>query len=145
MNEALGGFDYVHAAGDLVFKYAGAALLAEVLYRQALSDSHDGVVAGTTTALREWSRSGLGYLIQAGVMVHPRAEVVARWEQLLPQGTTDPSLVKLTATQGRQLGGGGNLYLNGHFLKVQDDYFYLFGDRLQGGQHQARLQLDASF
>ena len=47
--------------------------------------------------------------------------------------------------QGRQLGGGVNLYLNGHFFKVQADYFYQFGDDIGTGRHVARLQLDATF
>ena len=40
----------------------------------------DGTVDGE--AVREWSRSGWGYLIQAGMMLTPKLEIVARWDQL---------------------------------------------------------------
>lgn len=46
--------------------------------------------------------------------------------------------------QGRQLGGGVNLYLNGHAFKFQSDYFYIFG-REGDARHVARLQFDATF
>jgi phosphate-selective porin OprO and OprP len=53
--------------------------------------------------------------------------------------------VQLARTQGKQLGGGVNLYLNGHAFKVQGDYFYIFGSSGAEPRHLARLQLDASF
>lgn len=34
----LGGFDYLHAASDLVFKYNGFSFLGEVLYRRGTED-----------------------------------------------------------------------------------------------------------
>jgi hypothetical protein len=43
------------------------------------------------------------------------------------------------------VGGGLNVYLNGHAFKLQTDYFYVFGDGTAEGRHAARLQLDASF
>ena len=54
-------------------------------------------------------------------------------------------LIPRRQTAGRQAGGGVNVYLNGHFLKLQSDYFYIFGDELGDGTHAARIQLDASF
>ena len=139
----LGNLDYGHFAADTVFKYAGFSFLGEVLYRQARSDYFDGMSNGKP--LREWSRSAFGYLLQAAVMLTGKLELVTRWESLLTIDPTDPALQTLVQTQGKQLGGGVNLYLSGHLFKVQADYFYQFGDDLAAGRQVARLQLDATF
>jgi hypothetical protein len=139
----LGVADYEHLAADLVFKYAGFSLTAEGLLRHARETGFDGKVAGVTT--REWTRSGYGYVVQAGMMVSNYVEVTTRWEQLLAEQITDPTLIATVSTQGRQLGAGVNVYLNGHFLKLQADYFYIWGYAPTSGTHQVRLQLDASF
>jgi len=139
----LGNLDYLHGAIDTVFKFAGFSFLGEVLYRQSRTDFLDGTKDGK--ALREWSRSAWGYLVQAGMMLTGKLELTARWEALMPLELTDPALQTLAETQGRQLGGGLNLYLNGHLFKIQADYFYQFGGEVASGRHVARLQLDATF
>jgi hypothetical protein len=136
----LGTFDYLHAAADVVFKLAGFSLLAEVVYRK--STNGDVLGAGTT---HEYSRSGWGYFVQAGFMVSRLVEVTARWDQLFALRGTDPTLVSLVSTQGRQLGGGLNVYLEGHIVKLQADYFYVWGYATTAGRHQARVALDVSF
>ncbi|HVZ31154.1 MAG TPA: hypothetical protein VG963_01935, partial [Polyangiaceae bacterium] len=136
----LGTFDYAHAASDLVFKFRGLSLLAEILYRKANRESHTGMVSGQM--LTERSRSGYGYFVQGGQMLTRRFEVVARWEEL--KGT-DRALKDVAKASGRTLGGGINLYVNAHFFKLQSDYFYTFGEHFQHGAHVARLQLDATF
>ncbi|MFO0756947.1 MAG: hypothetical protein U0359_10665 [Byssovorax sp.] len=72
-------------------------------------------------------------------------EIAGRWEQLFAIDGTDPALVKLAGTQGNQAGGGLSVYLNGHLLKAQGDYFAGFGKAGGDIHHQIRLQLDASF
>lgn len=139
----LGTVDYGHAAADLIFKYAGFYLAGEVVYRQARLPFLEATKDGKT--LREWSRSALGYVIQASAMLSRQVEVVGRWEQLIPVGNTDPALIQTGKDQNRQVGGGLNLYLNSHLFKVQADYFYLFGTQTTGQGHQARVQLDVSF
>lgn len=141
-----------HAAVDLVFKYRGCSLLAEALLRRVTRDHLDGVDDGAVDgavdgqAPREWTRSGYGYLVQAGVMVHRRIELAARWEQLFAWNRdTDPQLQGFAKAQGWPIGGGVNLYLNGHALKLQSDYFFVFGPDDHAGRHLARLQIDASF
>ena len=139
----LGTFDYWHADADLVFKYGGFSFLGEFLYRKSRQGSLDAVVSGVDT--REWSRSALGYVLQAGYMVHQKVELAARYDDLRSIGQTDPSLVALAKTTGKEVGGGVNVYLNGHAFKIQADYQYLFGDSVRGGKHTTRIQLDASF
>ncbi len=139
----LGTFDYGHAAADMTFKYAGFALNAEVLYRQARQGSMAALVNGVT--VREWSRSAIGYVIQAGMMVHKRVELVARWDDLRAVGDTDPALIAQVATAGKEINGGINVFVNGHACKFQADYQYLFGDSIRGGRHGVQIQLDATF
>ncbi|WP_434042207.1 MULTISPECIES: porin [Sorangium] len=140
---ALGAADYLHGAADLVFKVAGFSLSAEVVARHAARDAIEGEVDGAPA--REWTRSGYGYFVQSGFLLTERVEVAARWDQIFAERGTDPKLVELVDTQGKQVGGGLNVYLNGHALKVQGDYFYIFGKDASEGRHVARLQLDASF
>lgn len=45
-----------------------------------LANHLDGTV--NMMAVREYSRSGLGWLVQAGMMVHDKVQVVARYNQL---------------------------------------------------------------
>jgi hypothetical protein len=138
-----GTANYTHLAADAVFKYRGFSLLAEGLWRKANTDVLERETNGTVT--REPTRSGHGYFVQAGYLVNKELEVTARWDKLFSRGPTDPQLVQLVRTQGKQLGGGLNLYLNGHAFKVQSDYFYIFGSSGVDPRHQVRLQLDASF
>lgn len=95
--------------------------------------------------VREYSRSGLGWLVQAGMMVHDKVEVVARYNQLYTLGATDPELIKLVAAQGKEVTVGANVYLNRHAFKFQADYDFLFASPASKGRHLVRLQLDASF
>ncbi|WP_437596817.1 porin [Sorangium sp. So ce590] len=139
----LGAADYLHGAADLIFKYAGFSLSAEAVVRHAKRDSFEGEVDGA--AVREWTRSGYGYFAQAGYLLTDRVEVAARWDQIFAERGTDPKLVGLVDAQGKQVGGGLNYYVNGYALKIQGDYFYIFGKEGADARHVGRLQLDASF
>lgn len=140
----LGTFDYAHGAADLVFKWRGLSLLAEGVIRQADRDARTGTSADGEPVV-EYSRSGFGYLVQAGHMVTSKLESTLRWDDLHARSGTDPALVALVDSAGRQLGTGLNYYLNGHAFKLQADYFYVFGEDLAAGNHALRAQLDASF
>ncbi|WP_245919275.1 porin [Melittangium boletus] len=137
-----GTTSYSHLAADLVFKYRGFSLLAEGLWRKAKENEIEGTVNGAV--IREPTRSGYGYFVQGGLLVNSQVELTARWEELFALKGTDPQLVQLVQTQGKQVGGGLNVYLNGHAFKLQGDYFYIFGPE-GAARHLARLQLDASF
>ncbi|WP_437574565.1 porin [Sorangium sp. So ce887] len=140
---SLGAADYLHGAADLVFKYAGFSLSAEAVVRHAERDSFEGEIDGAPA--RQWTRSGYGYFVQSGFLLTERVEVAARWDQIFAERGTDPKLVELVDTQGKQVGGGLNYYLNGYALKLQGDYFYIFGNDASEGRHVGRLQLDATF
>jgi hypothetical protein len=140
----LGTFDYAHTAADLVFKWHGFSLLAEGVLREAHRRAHAGTDANGNP-ITERSRSGFGYLVQLGQMATDKLEVTARWDDLHARRGTDPALVALVNTSGRQLGAGLNYYLNGHAFKLQADYFYIFGEDVGTASHCLRAQLDASF
>ena len=86
-----------------------------------------------------------GFLVQAGMMVCNKVEIAARYDDIRSIGQTDPTLVTLARTTGKEIDAGVNLYLNGHAFKIQSDYVYLFGNELEHGRHAVRVQLDASF
>ncbi|APR78194.1 FmdC precursor [Minicystis rosea] len=142
-NLAVGTTNYIHGAADLVFKYGGFSVLAEGLVRKASTEHITGEVDGKPA--EAWGRSGYGSLLQLGMMVHRLVQVVGRWEQLFAMKGTDPALIQTANTQGRQLGGGLNVYLNGHAFKLQSDYHYLFGPEAAEGKHMVRFQVDATF
>lgn len=137
----LGGFDQTHLAADVVFKWRGVSLLAEVLYRHANAAVHEGEVNGAP--FREFARSGWGYVVQAGVLVHERVEVAARWNQLRFLAG-DPALEALVRQQGREFGVGANVYVNRHLAKVQLDWSVRFGD-VGLPTHLVRVSVDVSF
>jgi hypothetical protein len=139
----LGDFDYTHAAADLVFKHHGFSFLGEALLRHTAASDRVGVVDGAE--VREWSRSGYGYLAQAGLMLSRHVEIAARWDELFASGPTDPALVQQTYRQGREAGAGLNLYLNGHYLKLQGDFTRRFGETSAGAVSIARVQFDGTF
>ncbi|MFP2931815.1 porin [Pyxidicoccus sp. 3LG] len=138
----LGTFDYVHADVDAVFKYHGLSVLAEFLYRKGSPSFREGTVNGQP--VREWSRSGWGYVVQAGYMLSGKLEATGRFDLQQVRSDSDPALIAQVAQQGRELGAGLNAYLNGHAFKVQGDYAYQFG-RTGPDRHLVRLQLDTTF
>jgi phosphate-selective porin OprO/OprP len=132
------GFDTLHAAVDLQFKWRGVSLQAEGLYRRADVDFHEIGTAGAT--LREYSRSGFGYYVQAGWLFTQHMELSARWGEIYPSAGTDPALQRL-----RELGAGANWYFLRHDLKLQTDWFYTAGESLSDGRNQLRVQAQLYF
>ena len=145
-----GSFDYLHAAGDIVLKYAGFYFLGEVVFRQANQRSITRTNPMTMMDETVFSRDGWGLLAQTSynfgtALDLAQLEVWARYEQMEAIGATDPRLIATVASRGRGLGGGVNLYFNNHALKVQLDWAHFFGSQVGPGEHLLRLQLDASF
>ncbi len=137
-------FSYFHGATDLVFKWFGFSLLAEGVLRRANNNVHTSTNA-EGAVIEEYSRSGFGYFAQVGQMLTDKVELTARWDDLHANRGTDPALKTLVRLSGRQVGGGANVYLNGHALKLQADYFYIFGESSDQGSHSLRAQIDATF
>jgi hypothetical protein len=145
----LAGYDYVHGTADLMFKWAGFSLQSEAIVRVADRPATEGTVAGV--ARTEYSRSAVGYMVQAAYQTASHVEFGARWGHViplainsvgfgagaLPMGVSprDPGYHEL-----HEVGGVFSYYLLGHSVKLQTDYFYLFRDSALPGNHQLRIQ-----
>jgi hypothetical protein len=141
----LGGFDYRSAAADLMFKFAGLSILTEVMVRTSDQLSRTGVGADGMPKT-EYSRSGLGYFVQAGYMLPSFVELAGRFSRLIKQRDTDPALEQEIRDRGQELGGTVSWYVfRNHGMKLQADYFYQYGSEGGAARHQARAQLQASF
>lgn len=133
-------FDYTHLTADALFKLRGLSILAEVLYRKA-SRPFVEQTSPTGEIEREDARNAWGYFAQAGYLVAPKVEITARFGELRPRGATAADLVE----KQREAGAGLNWYLAKHDLKLQTDYFYLFGEDVSEGRHQLRVQMQLYF
>lgn len=135
-----GGFDYASFEADLIFKYAGFSLMAEVIYREATGASErTGEVEGVLVTER--ARNAIGWMVQAGYIFSAEVpvELAARFADIHPIGA-------ITAvTPLREMTLGLNYYPIRHDLKIQLDYSYLAPERFEDGHHRIRLQAQAFF
>ena len=132
----LADFDYRHLGADAIFKLRGLSVLGELMYRRSTRPFEDNLLP-SGEVLREYARNAWGGFVQAGFLFTRKAEVVARYGELRPLGETAPEL----AEPQRELGGGLGYYFSKHDLKLQGDYFYLFGPDLGLGRHEIRVQM----
>ena len=127
---------------DLMFKWAGLSVLADVYWRQASRQSgglHD--VDGLPIAVQA-ARNGHGWTAQMGLFVpRTRAEVIARSAGVRPPRSMPTSLGRLD-----EVGGGLVYYFYRHALKLQFDYIHTRGPALPTGRgDQLRMQLQLIF
>lgn len=139
-----GTTDYLHLAGDLVFKTHGFALQGEYLYKKAseeqiLSTDADGA------AVTEWGRSAQGWVAQGSYTFPHGIELVARGSQMYALGDTDPKLISELEARGNEVAAGFNWYRNGHRFKVQTTWVALFGDDFSKADHTIATQVDMTF
>ena len=136
----LGGFDFFHVGGDLIFKWNGLSLQAELLYRGSADPLRSGEVDGQQ--IDELARVGLGYMVQAGYLFASGFEVSGRWSEVLPVADQRSALVRIG-----EVHGGLGYYWASHNLKLQSDYGIRFtGEELGDlASHEARVQLQFFF
>jgi hypothetical protein len=139
-----GGFNYIHGAADLHFKWAGFSLLSEIVIRKAHRDNRVGQNEAKEE-VTEWAREAWGYLVQSGYMLTDHLEVAGRWGHFKALGKTDPKLEQLIAQAGHEATFGVNYYVNHHFFKIQADAGIRWGKWSDPRDHVARLQIDAMF
>jgi len=133
-------FDYTHLTADAAFKYRGLSVVSELIYRRA-SRSTVEQLDEMGEIEREVARNAWGYYAQAGVLATTNLEITGRYGELRPRGTTTADLAEVQ----REAGGGLNWYFQKHDLKLQSDYFYLFGPEVGQGRHQVRVQMQMYF
>lgn len=134
----LAGFDQRHAEADLMVKWRGFSLLAECLWRRAVTPARQGVDA-SGAQVTEHARDGWGYFAQVGYAFTSYLDAQVRWGELFPLGDGSP------VARSRELGGSIGWYPFGHDLKLQADYFRLSGEDLAVGRHQVRVQAQLFF
>jgi hypothetical protein len=146
------GFDYLGLTADAVFKWNGLSLFGEFAWRDAQGDDvFRADLEGVTTTVRP--ENTWGWFIQAGQMIGPNWEVVARYDEQHALAGSDEGFVEDLLGAGRSAGAGVNWYVHGHSLKVQADYFRVWGGEAENlpslafedGANEVRIQLQAAF
>jgi hypothetical protein len=136
----IGLFDFAHAGADLHFKWLGFSLMSEVMMRWTDEPLQSGEVDGMPVT--EASRSAWGWFAQAGyVMPQIPLELAARYGEIRPFDNDASADFFLQ----REVGGAVSYYVEQHWMKVQLDYFYLFGRDPSDERHQVRLQVQIFF
>lgn len=140
-----GTVDYLHAVGDVVFKWRGLAIEGEYVTRQAADEEIQSTNADGE-AVVEYARSGSGVVAQASYHVAPGYEFVGRYSRIWATDGTDPKFVSEVAAKGNEVGTGFNVYVNGHRFKWQTSWTALFGeDGFGSADHLVSTQLDMMF
>lgn len=138
-----GTTDYLHLAGDVIFKWRGLSVIGEGLYRGAsadeiVSEAEDG------TELVEATRSGWAFIGQPSLMLTDKLQVAARYSRMYAREGTDPAFVEEMEAKQNEIAAGVNWYENGHRFKIQATWVAAFGT-LAEAEHTAYLQTDVMF
>jgi phosphate-selective porin OprO/OprP len=145
-----GTADFHNVGADAMFKWMGLSFQTAFHWRRVVDRESGGALdeMGMPVPL-ELGQSGLGWFGQLGYLV-PKIdlEVVARYA-LVRNVFGDASALGFRD----EAGGGINYYFAGHNLKLQLDYFRMWGleegpaydDALQRGTDRIRLQLQLAF
>ncbi len=134
-----GTTDMQLATADISFKVAGFSFLSETIVRDGSRNPGDDVDDMGVLIPVEDSRDGWGAMMQVGYLV-PRVplEIAGRYGVI--RGDEAGSL-----SDGNEAGGGASYYFLRHSLKLQADYFRLWGDDVGLGDDRVRVQLQAAF
>ncbi|MEZ4453117.1 MAG: porin [Nannocystaceae bacterium] len=139
-----GTTDYHNATVDLLVKYAGLYLEAGLLWRRGRRHPGDAVDERGVPLPIAPARSGNGWFVQASYLLpRTRLEPALRYAEVRPLGVLEATT---SLTPRSELGGGLNVYVHGHDLKVQLDYFRLWETRaIDVGDDQVRAPIQIAF
>lgn len=130
--------NYLHLAGDALFKFRGFSLNAQWMFRQ----STDRVgVEGMPAPASSGARDATGFFVQGGYLFWGDLELVARGGHLEPLGENRGGGLQRTT----ELGGGLNWFPMAHDFKVQADYFVFLEGPEATPRHQVRVQTQVYF
>ncbi len=94
----------------------------------------------TNEDLRELPRNGYGASLQAGYLLPRRPiAIAARYSQVRSLGD------RSSLSDKNSLGAGVSYYFAGHPLKIQGDYFRIWGGSFSRGADQVRVQLQMAY
>ncbi len=124
---------------DLIYKQSGCSVMAEIYHRQGerfagseLTELGDAIA---TTA----PRNGFGWFAQGGCLLPGQPiEFAGRYSEVKPLGGASKSTLKA----GYEAGAAVSWYIEGHAMKLQADFFRLWGKTGAGeADNRFRLQL----
>ncbi len=134
-----GTTDMQVATADISFKAAGFSFLSETIVRDGSRNPGFDVDDMGVLIPVEDSRDGWGAMVQGGCLIPGVPfEIAGRYGVI--RGDDEGSL-----SDSNEAGGGLSYYFAQHALKLQADYFRLWGDELSLGDDRVRLQLQAVF
>jgi hypothetical protein len=119
-------------------------LETEVVARDAVDDTI-AVVNPDGTDGTAYTRSGWGSISQASAMVSKKVEIATRYGRLSATPGTDPAYLADAESHRNEVGGGVNVYWNGHAFKLQSSVIAFVGDDGALAELNARVALDATF
>lgn len=101
--------DILTLYGDYIFKYAGFSTLGEFSWRDVENEVFNGMLSDVM--------GGYGFFVQSGLMVSPKVEIAARYEQIRPE--SDHQLKRSLNNSSNHYSAGFNYYVAKHHLKIQ--------------------------
>lgn len=127
--------DYRHAEADVTFRWMGLSLSGQVMYRDP-TKRRLFLAGGTPQVVL--TRGAWGWFFQAGYLVTDMVEVVGRVGELRP--------ISVSAVQHTyEAGGGLNVYVLRHEVKVQADFFHLWDVHPSDSTDELRVQVQIAF
>lgn len=136
-----GTTDFHGFAADAVLMWHGFSAHVEVLWRRGTRTPGDAVDDEGLAIPVAPPRNGYGAFVAAGYLLPGLpVELAARWSMIAPLGAGS------ALEERHELGGGVNVYLDGHALKLQADVFTIWRaeDGIERGDERVRVQLQAS-
>lgn len=103
------GTDILTLYGDYIFKYGKFSTMGEFAWREVENEVYDGMLSDVM--------GGYGFFVQSGVMVSPKVEIAARYEQIRPH--SDHQLKRISNYPSNHYSAGFNYYAYKHHLKIQ--------------------------
>lgn len=126
---------------DVYFVYQGFSLMTEFTWRDGSRNPGDAIDPMTMMPFPvAVPRNGYGLFAQAGYLLPDLPiEIAARYSRVAPTGAQS------ALTENQEIGGGVNYYIHEHALKLQADFFEIWGGSdIDQGEERVRVMLQAS-
>ncbi|GEM_PF-602058 len=134
-----GTVDYQNMTADVLLKWAGLSVFSEFFWRKGVRN--DPVADGDNDNL---ARNGLGGTLQADYLIPGMPMNVGARFSTVTDGAFEGERTSIASSS--EAGGGLGWFFAGHPLKLQADYFHLWGDEFApGGAERVRVQMQVAY